>query len=57
MKHQQTLVLIKPDGIVKAIGENSMKKLRPGELIQMERIGFGRVDSVGKTVRIMFAHK
>lgn len=49
--------IIKPDGIVKAIGENSMKKLRPGELIQMERIGFGRVDSVGKTVRIMFAHK
>ncbi|MBU0530103.1 MAG: hypothetical protein KKC05_00345, partial [Nanoarchaeota archaeon] len=49
--------IIKPNSVIEAIGEISMKKLRTGEIIQMERIGFGRVDSIGKKVRIMFAHK
>jgi len=49
--------IIKPDGVIDAIGENSMKKLRTGDLIQMERVGFGRVDSVGKTVNVFYTHK
>jgi len=49
--------IIKPDGVIEALGENYMKKLRPSEIIQMERFGFGRVDSVGKKIRILFTHK
>jgi len=50
--------IITPERTVQALGEQAMKKLKPGDLIQMERIGFGRVDSVSKsTVKVYFAHK
>jgi glutamyl-tRNA synthetase len=40
------------------IGEQEMANLRPGALIQMERIGFGRVDANSrKEVIVYFAHK
>ncbi|UCD02685.1 MAG: glutamate--tRNA ligase [Candidatus Aenigmatarchaeota archaeon] len=47
-----------PDGPKKAIGEINLKNLKTGALIQMERIGFGRVDSVkGNDVTVYFAHR
>jgi len=42
----------------KGIGEPAMAKLKPGDLIQLERVGFGKVDSVERgKVRICWTHK
>jgi glutamyl-tRNA synthetase len=50
--------IVKPEAELNGIGEQSMRKLRVGDLIQMERIGFGRVDKkAGDKVTIFFAHK
>ena len=50
--------ILMPDGSVKnAIGEIEMKKLKVGDIIQMERIGFGRIDEKGETIIICFSHK
>ncbi len=50
--------LLTPKGKMACIGEANLRKLKPGTLIQMERVGFGRVDSVsGKKVVVYFAHK
>jgi glutamyl-tRNA synthetase len=47
-----------PEKTVKGYGEQVMKNLKPGEIIQMERFGFGRVESVGKnTISIIFTHE
>ncbi len=52
------VVLRKPDGEEEGLGEPDMQKLKPGQLIQMERIGFGRVDRVEKgRVTVYWAHK
>ena len=49
-----------PDGLklreVKGLGEKGMEKLRKGEIIQMERFGFGRVDEK-KPLTIIFGHR
>ncbi len=45
-------------GTIDCLGEINLKKVKPGALIQMERIGFGRVDSVrGNRAVVYFAHK
>jgi glutamyl-tRNA synthetase len=50
--------LFTPKGRLKCLGEANLKKLKPGTLIQMERVGFGRVDSVSsKKVVVYFAHR
>lgn len=50
--------ILMPDGKVrKGLGEPEMKKLKPGDVIQMNRIGFARVDFVGKKIKLVFAHK
>jgi glutamyl-tRNA synthetase len=41
----------------KAVGETALSELKEGDVIQMLRIGFGRVDSKGKEIAIAFAHK
>ncbi len=53
------VTVINPDGKeLKGIGEPEMKNLKEGDVIQMLRIGFGRVDKKTKTgIRIVFAHK
>ncbi len=52
------VIIVKPEGEEEGIGEYSMESLKPGDIIQMERIGFGRVDAVDKNiVTIFFAHK
>ncbi len=43
---------------IKGYGESSMKKLKPGAIIQMERFGFGRVEKTGKSgVVVCFSHR
>ena len=50
--------LLTPKGILQGFGEVNMKKLKTGALIQLERVGFGRVDSLGRNkVVVAFAHK
>ena len=50
--------IVTPEKIIKGLGEPNLAKLRPGDLIQMERLGFGRVDKVTpKEIVIFFAHK
>jgi glutamyl-tRNA synthetase len=50
--------IVTPEKTLKGLGEPALAKLRPGDLIQMERMGFGRVDRVSpKEVVIFFAHK
>ncbi len=42
----------------KGLGEASMTKLKPESIIQMERIGFARVESLGKdSVNLLWLHK
>ncbi|MCX6814874.1 MAG: glutamate--tRNA ligase [Candidatus Aenigmarchaeota archaeon] len=53
-----TVRIVTPEKIIKGIGEPNLAKLKPGTLIQMERVGFGRMDKVENgLVTIFFAHK
>jgi glutamyl-tRNA synthetase len=50
--------ILTPKGVLKGLGEINLKKLKPGALIQMERVGFGRIDAVTRNkVVVVFAHK
>jgi glutamyl-tRNA synthetase len=53
--------IVMPNGTTKkALGEEDMLKLRENDVIQMQRVGFARVDSVNKVKRdivLYFAHK
>lgn len=51
--------MLMPDGkIAKGLGEPEMSKLKAGNIIQMNRIGFARVDKIEKgKVYLVFAHK
>jgi glutamyl-tRNA synthetase len=49
--------VVEPDRVLQGIGEPGMKKLKVGDVIQMLRIGFGRVDKKTKEIQIVFAHK
>lgn len=50
--------VVKKDGTLEGLGEPELANVKPDELIQMERIGFGRVDSNNRReVVIYFAHK
>jgi glutamyl-tRNA synthetase len=52
------LELMTPEGKKSGLGEINLKKLKSGTLIQMERVGFGRVDSAeASEVTVCFAHK
>lgn len=43
---------------VKCLGEKELTNLKPGEVVQMIRLGFGRIDSVeSNRVEIVFAHE
>jgi len=52
------VLLVKPEGSEEGFGEPGMQRLKAGQLIQMERVGFGRVDKVEKgQVTVFWAHK
>ena len=46
-----------PGGRAAGIGEAAMKMLKPGDMIQMERVGFGQVDKAGDTDCVGFLNK
>jgi hypothetical protein len=47
-----------PDGSTRVgVSEPTTKKLEAGDIIQFERIGFGRVDQNGTELVVWFAHK
>lgn len=50
--------IVTKDGITEGLGETEMFHLKPNTLIQMERVGFGRIDSNNrKELTVYFAHK
>ncbi|MBN2102042.1 MAG: glutamate--tRNA ligase [Candidatus Aenigmarchaeota archaeon] len=49
--------IIYPGKTEEAIGENSMKNLSVNDIIQMERVGFGRIDKKEEMIDIVFGHK
>ena len=50
--------LISPEGVKEGLGEKGLLKLKENDIIQMLRIGFGRIDKVEKdSVTVYFAHK
>ena len=50
--------LLTPKGSYKCLGESNLRKLKHGTLVQLERVGFGRIDSVARNkVVIVLAHK
>ncbi|MBI4021270.1 MAG: glutamate--tRNA ligase [Candidatus Aenigmarchaeota archaeon] len=48
------ITILMPGQTVQAVGERALGSVRPGEIVQMIRVGFGRVDRPGV---IAFAHK
>jgi glutamyl-tRNA synthetase len=50
--------IIMPDGsILAGFSEPTKGMIKPGDIIQFERIGFGRVDQIGTELVVWFAHK
>ncbi len=50
--------IVNKEGMLEGLGEPELANTKPNELIQMERIGFGRIDSNNrKEIVIYFAHK
>ena len=53
-----SLKIVTPEGRLNGIGEIGLGNLKPGDIIQLLRIGFCRVDSVGKkNITVYFSHK
>ncbi|MFQ5647712.1 MAG: glutamate--tRNA ligase, partial [Candidatus Aenigmatarchaeota archaeon] len=50
--------ILRPLLEAKGLGEPGLGKLKVGSLVQMERVGFGRIDRIaGKEVTVVFAHR
>jgi glutamyl-tRNA synthetase len=49
--------LLMPDRRLAALGEQALRSLKKGELLQMERLGYGRVDKKAKEITIIWTHR
>lgn len=50
--------IVRKDGILEGMGEYEMNNLKVNDIIQMERIGFGRIDQKSKEgIVVYFAHR
>jgi glutamyl-tRNA synthetase len=49
--------LLMPDRKLHALGEQALRTLKKGQLLQMERIGYGRVDKKAKEMAIIWTHR
>ncbi len=57
-KPNSKIKMIIPDGsIKKGVSEVNFKKLKVGQVIQMPRIGFARMEKIGREMVLYFAHK
>jgi len=48
--------VVSPTGDIEGLGEKSLRGLKEGDMIQFERFGFVRIDSVGDEIKAYFAH-
>ncbi|MEE9595051.1 MAG: glutamate--tRNA ligase [Candidatus Hydrothermarchaeales archaeon] len=51
------VTVVSPNGDINGLGEKEIGKLKAGDLIQFERFGFVRIDSVGEEIKAYFTHK
>ncbi len=51
-----TNVLMPDNSVTTGLSENSVHRLKPDQIVQFERFGFVRVDSIGETLSARFAH-
>jgi glutamyl-tRNA synthetase len=49
--------IVSPEGISEGLGEENLKNVRVGDIIQFERYGFVRVDKKDKKIVVYFTHK
>ena len=50
-------VMVADASVAKGVAEEACRKLNPNEIIQFERFGFVRVDSVNEKLIVYFAHR
>jgi len=47
-----------PDGhVAEGIGEKSILKAHPGDVVQLERFGFVRLEDIAAGIKAYFAHR
>ncbi|MEE9595021.1 MAG: hypothetical protein V3V92_06440, partial [Candidatus Hydrothermarchaeales archaeon] len=51
------VTVVAPTGDINGLGEKGLGKLKAGDLIQFERFGFVRIDSVDEEIKAYFTHK
>ncbi len=51
------VTVVTPTGNVKGFGEKALAKLKTGDLVQFERFGFVRIDSVDAGIKAYFTHR
>uniref|UniRef100_A0A7C2Z1D1 Glutamate--tRNA ligase n=1 Tax=Ignisphaera aggregans TaxID=334771 RepID=A0A7C2Z1D1_9CREN len=61
VEHSTKVIILKPEGLklrkIKCVGEDTIKGMREGEVVQMVRLGFGRIDRIsGDLVVVIHAH-
>lgn len=50
--------LVMPDGaVLEGYGESNLKNLKPGDILQFERVGFARLDEVAGGITACFSHR
>jgi glutamyl-tRNA synthetase len=49
--------LLMPDRKLRALGEQALRTLKKGQLLQMERLGYGRIDKKAKEIAIIWTHR
>ncbi len=49
--------VLMPDKTISGVGELNLRSVEPGDIVQFERFGFVRVESVGEEITVVFSHK
>ncbi len=49
--------VIMPGETFHGVGESNLRSVQPDDILQFERFGFVRVDSIGKEIVVVFGHK
>ncbi len=51
------VTVVSSTGDINGLGEKGLGRLKAGDLVQFERFGFVRIDSVGEEIKVYFTHK